>query len=193
MLRQRDTLVPMIFMSDGTHLLNFAGRKKEWPVYMTIGKLSSKIHQMPSTHTIVMVTLLPSSNNNWNIPPQLLNEKRQTNQGMLNEVLQRVLRPLTCIQNVNAEIGYYNVLGSDGNFRHCKPAVVAWLAEYPEYSNRHHLKRLACFLCKCPKKELGDYVPSDKQYPRSDHNLYGTLSDANTKADDAERSLRHVH
>jgi hypothetical protein len=112
---------------------------------------------------------------------------------MLNEVLRQVLWPLTGIQNVNAEIGYYNVLGSDGNFRHCKPAFAAWLAEYPEYCKRHHLKRLACFWCKCPKNELGDYVPSDKQYPRSDHNLYGTLSDANTKADDAERSSRHVN
>jgi hypothetical protein len=69
----------MIFMSDGTHLSNFAGRKKEQPVYMTIGKLSSKIRQMPSTHTVVMVTLLPSPNNNWNIPPKLPNEQRQTN------------------------------------------------------------------------------------------------------------------
>jgi len=28
-----DTLVPLIFMYNGTHLSNFAGDKKEWPVY----------------------------------------------------------------------------------------------------------------------------------------------------------------
>jgi len=27
-----ETLVTMIFMSDGTHLSNFAGDKTEWPV-----------------------------------------------------------------------------------------------------------------------------------------------------------------
>jgi len=54
-------------MSDGTHHLNFAGDKNEWPVYMTIGNLSSKIRQMPSTHTIVMVTHLPIPFKNRNI------------------------------------------------------------------------------------------------------------------------------
>jgi hypothetical protein len=45
----------------------------------------------------------------------------------------------------------------------------------------------------CPKNELGEYVPSDKQLPQWDHNLYRTLSDANTKAADAKLSSRHVH
>ena len=53
-----DTLVPFIFKSNGTHLSNFAGDKKEWPVYMTIGNLSSKIRQTSSMHSVVMVTLL---------------------------------------------------------------------------------------------------------------------------------------
>jgi hypothetical protein len=32
MLRLGYTLVPMIFMSNGTHLSNIAGDTKEWPV-----------------------------------------------------------------------------------------------------------------------------------------------------------------
>jgi hypothetical protein len=40
---------------------------------------------------------------------------------------------------------------------------------------------------------LENYVPSDKQHPRRDHNLDRTLSDANTKAADAELSLHLVH
>jgi hypothetical protein len=32
-------VVPLVFMSDATHLTNFAGDKKAWPVYMTIGNL----------------------------------------------------------------------------------------------------------------------------------------------------------
>jgi len=41
--------------------------------------------------------------------------------------------------------------------------------------------------------ELGDYVPPDEEHPWRDHNLYRTLSDANTKAADAELLSRHVH
>jgi len=74
-LRVGDTLVPLIFMSDGTHLWNFAGDKKDWPVYMTIGNLSSKLRQMPSTHSIVMVALLRIPIKNRNIPQKRLNEQ----------------------------------------------------------------------------------------------------------------------
>ena len=112
---------------------------------------------------------------------------------MLNEVLWRLLQPLTFKQNPSAGSGYYNVLCAEGNFRRCKPVLVAWLADCPEYTDLHHLERHVCFRCECPKSELGDYVHPDKQNPRWDHNLYRMLSDANTKAADAELSLRHVH
>jgi hypothetical protein len=149
-------------MSDGTHLSNFAGDKKEWPVYMTIGNLSSKLRQMPSTHSVVMVALLPIPIKNRNIPQKRLDEQRHTNREVLNEVLRRVLQPLTFKQNPSAESGYYNVLCADGNFRRCKPVLAAWLADCPEYSDVHHLERHVCFWCECPKNELGDYVPPDK-------------------------------
>ena len=112
---------------------------------------------------------------------------------MLNEVLRRVLQPLTLKQNPNAKSGYYNFLYADGNSRHCKPIIAAWLADCPEYSYLHHLERHVCFWCERPKNELGDNVPPDKQDPRQDHNLYRILGDANTKAADAELSSRHVH
>ena len=79
MLRVGGTLLPWICMSDGTHLSNFAGDTKKWPVYMTISNLSSKIHQMPSTHTILMVTLLRIPIKNCNIPQKRLDEQRHTN------------------------------------------------------------------------------------------------------------------
>jgi len=68
----------MIFMSDGTHLSNIAGNEKEWPVYMTIGNRYSEIRQLPSTHTVVMVALLPMPINNHNIPQKQLDAQRQT-------------------------------------------------------------------------------------------------------------------
>jgi hypothetical protein len=115
-LRLGYTLIPVIFMSDGTHLSNFAGDKKEWPVYMTIGNLSSKIRQMPSAHTIVMVALLPIAIKNHNIPQKRLDDQQQTNREVLNEVLWRVLQPLTFKLNPSAESEYPNVLCADGHF-----------------------------------------------------------------------------
>ena len=82
------TLVPLIVMSNGTHLSNFAGDTKEWPVYMTSGNVASIICQMGSTHTVGMVALLPITIKYRNIPQQRLVEHWQTNLEVLNKVLQ---------------------------------------------------------------------------------------------------------
>jgi hypothetical protein len=140
-----------------------------------------------------MVALLLIPNKNHNIPQKRLDKQLQTNREVLNEGLRRVLKPLTFKLYPSAESGYYNVLCADGNFTRCKPVLAAWLPDSPEYSDLHYLERHVCFWCKCPKNELGDCVPSDKQHPWRDQNLYRTLSDANTEPADAELSSRHVH
>jgi hypothetical protein len=116
-------------MSTGTHLSNFAGHKKGGPVYMSVSNLSSKIYQMSSTHSVVMVALLPIPFKNHNIPPKWLDEQRQTNQEVLYDVLQRVLQPFTFKQTPSAESGYYNILCADGNFTHCKLVLAVGLAD----------------------------------------------------------------
>jgi hypothetical protein len=166
-----ETLVPFIFLSNGTHLSNFAGDKKQWTVYMTVGNQSLEIRPMSSTHSIVMVALLPIPIKNRNIPQKRLDEQRQTNRPVLKEVLTRVLKHLTCKHNPSTESGYYNALCADGNFKRCKPVLAASLADYPEYSDQHNLERPVCFRCECPKNEIGDYVPPGKQHPRRNHNL----------------------
>jgi len=67
--------LPLIVMSDVIHLSSFAGNKEEWPVYMKIGNLSSKMRQMPSKHSVVMVALLPIPIKNRNILRERLDEQ----------------------------------------------------------------------------------------------------------------------
>ena len=160
---------------------------------MTIDNVSAKIGQMPSMHSVVMVALLPIPIKNRNIPQMRLDQQRQTSREVLNEVLQRLLKPLNFDQNRSAQCGYLKVLCADGNFRRCKPVLAAWFADCAEYSDLPHLQWHVCFWCECPKNELGDYVPSDKQHPQRDHNLYGMLSDVNTMAANAKLSSRLVH
>jgi hypothetical protein len=158
-------------MSNRTHLSNFAGDMKVWPVYLTIPNLASKICQMPSTHTIVMVALLPIPITNRIIPHKRLPEPQQTNRDALNEVLWLGLQPLTFKLNPSAESGYYKVLCADGNFGCCKPLLPGWLPDFADYCDIHHLERHTCFRCECPKNEFGDYIPSDKQHPWWNHIL----------------------
>jgi len=141
-------------MSNGTHLLSFAGVKTEWPVYMTIGNQCLKIRQMPSTHSIRMVTLLPIPIENRNIPQKGLDEQWQTNREVLNKVHRQLLQPLTFKQHPSARSRYYNVLCADGNFRRCELVLAAWLADCSKYSHQHHLQRHVCFSCECPKYDI---------------------------------------
>jgi hypothetical protein len=127
-------------MSDGRHLSNLPGDKKEWPVYMTIENLSLKLRQMDSMHSIVMLAPLPIPIKNGNFPEKWLDEQRHTNREVLKEILQRVLQSLTFKHYPSDESAYYNVLCADGNFRHCKPVLAAWLADCPEYRDLHHLE-----------------------------------------------------
>jgi len=53
------TLVPVIFASDTTHLTNFSGDGKLWPIYMSIGNIPSSIRQKPNQRAWVLVVLLP--------------------------------------------------------------------------------------------------------------------------------------
>jgi len=162
-LRVGDTLVPLIFMSDRTHVSNIARDMIEWPAYMTIRNLTSKICQMPPMHNVLMAALLRIPLKNHNIPLKWLDEQRRTNWEVLNEVLRRVLQPLTFKPNPGAESGYYNVLCPDGNFRLCKPVIAAWFEDCPECSDLHHLERHVSVWWDCPKNELRDYVPPNKQ------------------------------
>jgi len=148
---------------------------------------------MPCTNKVKIFALRSIPIKNRKIPPKRLDVQCWTNREVLNEVLWRVLQLLTFKQNPSAKSGHYNDLCADGNFRHCKPVLAAWLPDCPKHSNQHHREWHVCFRCECSQNELGDYLPPDKQHPRQDHNLYRTLSDANSKAANAELLSRQVH
>src|SRR5690348_17207307 len=56
----RRTMIPLIFMSDTTHLTNYSGGKQVWLIYMTIGNISSEIRQKPSQMTSITIALIPN-------------------------------------------------------------------------------------------------------------------------------------
>jgi len=138
-LRVRDTLNHIIFMFDRKYLSKFPGDEKERHVYMTIGNQSWKIRQIPSTHSVVMVSLVLIPIINCNSAQTLLDEQRHTCRSVLNIELRRVLCPLTFQQNPSARRGYYQDICADDNIRCCKPVIAAFLIDCPEYSDFHHL------------------------------------------------------
>src|SRR5437879_9362484 len=87
------TIVPIIGMSDQTHLSNFSGDKKAWPIYITLGNLPATRRNTPGSMVVLLLVLLP-------IPPKFSKSssadklQRQINADTLHGVFDLILEPL---------------------------------------------------------------------------------------------------
>jgi hypothetical protein len=53
------TLLPVLLGSDKTHLTVFAGDKKAWPLYLSLGNIKSSFCNKPRNHAWVLGAYLP--------------------------------------------------------------------------------------------------------------------------------------
>jgi hypothetical protein len=60
-------------LSDQTHLTNFSGDKKAWPVYVTIGNILSRTRNSPVKMPILLLALLP-------VPPKFMGESARADE-----------------------------------------------------------------------------------------------------------------
>ena len=163
------TLVPVIGMSDQTHLTNFSGDKKAWPVYLTIGNIRSKTRNCPSKMAIILVALLP-------VPPKFASKKakirstqRMTNDEILEGVFSLILEPLGAIAKFGKEMNC-----SDGMVRQCFLVLAAWIADQAENETLHGLKRMSCVVCEVPVERLGSNA--GEVYPTRDYEKYTAIA-----------------
>src|SRR2546421_9909028 len=103
-------LVPIIYSSDQTHLTDFSGDKKVWPIYITIGNLPSTIQNAPRNHYILLLALLP-------VPPKkafLTASTIARVNTVIQEALHDVLHLLKALFGTGIEI-----YCSDRHIQHC--------------------------------------------------------------------------
>jgi len=114
------TLVLILFTSDTTHLTNFSGDGKVWPLYMSIGNIRSSIRNKPTSHACIPVAILPNSSKHikkvlgWS-------EMKQEHETMqvLHDLLKFVLRLL-----LNSARDGHNIKYEDEIVRRCYFQVV---------------------------------------------------------------------
>jgi hypothetical protein len=176
----------MIFLSDATHLTNFSGDKKAWPVYMTIGNLSAAVRMAPSQHGILLIALLPIPIKMRDVPISIYNNQKEHNRTIQQHVLRHILGPL---MDENRRMFYARC--ADGFFRRCIASPAAWIADYPEHRDLHNVKNGFCYWCECPREEMGEFPA--KPYGRRDHNVYRMLSESNTPAAKARLARHSIH
>ena len=187
-------LVPIMLLSDSTHLTSYVGDKKIWPVYMTIGNLSSTVRMKPKSHSVVMIALLPEKFKHSEQIGITKTAQASWDHQIIHEVLKVVLQPLfDHSRNVDpndlSPSPYFHALCGDGYWRQCFPRVAAWLADYPEHMALQSLTANSCPWCEVPYSKLGEF-PS--QYPRRNHLEYMRLFHNNGPRRDGLLTARGV-
>src|SRR5205807_6416026 len=159
------TLVPIIGLSDQTHLTNFSGDKKAWPVYMTVGNILSRTRNSPVKMPVLLLALLP-------VPPKFTGEsaradetQRQINADVLQAVFDLIFAPLQPVAQEGTVMDY-----SDGKTRLCFPILSAWIADHAKHATLHGISSKACSKCEVSDKDLGEY--SRLPYKSRDYTLY---------------------
>ena len=158
-------LVPVIFASDATHLTNFSGDGKLWPVYMSIGNIPSRIRQKATSHAWIPVVLL-------SVTPKRVHKKagwsaaKQERESLeiTHVLLKFILGPIsdTAENGITARC-------EDGVVRKCYIRVAAWLGDHMENCTIHAIYNTRCGICECPTAELGNHGHSNR---RRDHKIY---------------------
>ncbi|KAF8432615.1 hypothetical protein BGX38DRAFT_1077160, partial [Terfezia claveryi] len=145
------TLVPVLLASDQTHLTNFSGDKKLWPLYMSIGNIKSSMRNKPTMNAWIPIALLP-------IPPKRLDkipgnptEAQELDAlQVTHEILSSILSPLA-----DASQQGIDMVCCDEKVRKCVPRLSAWLADHMENVMIHGILSNRCPVCIAPPNEFG--------------------------------------
>ncbi|KAF8430917.1 hypothetical protein BGX38DRAFT_1077355, partial [Terfezia claveryi] len=141
------TLVPILLASDETHLTNFSGDKKLWPVYMSIGNIRSSIRNTHTMHAWIPIALLPIGLKRVNKIPGYSVETQEIHAlQTIHKVLTHLLQPLS---DARCQKGYKMVC-ADGNIRLCFPKLFCWLADHMENATIHGIASNHCPTCITP-------------------------------------------
>jgi hypothetical protein len=158
----------MISASDTTHLTNFSGKKKTWPIYITIRIIISKTGNSPSSMALLLLALL-------SVPPKLKDNSGEAEESLAKnlDTIHRVLEKIFTALQRHGKDGV--VLGcADGNRRLCFPILCGWIADHMEHVYLHNTKNNACSKCEVPLEWLGR--PSAwQEHPKHDHDEYQLL------------------
>jgi len=150
------TLVPIIGTSDQTHLSNFSGDNKAWPVYITLGNLLLASLHSPESMAVLLLALLP-------LPSKLSKStkadqyQRQVNAATLQDVFEFTFALLqhTPLDGVPTACAY-------GKGRSCFSILSAWVADHLGNMTLHGLKSNASPTCKMPVGKLGTNMEEDR-------------------------------
>ena len=189
-------MVPIILTSDETHLTNFSGDKKAWPIYLTIENLPLTIRSKLSQLATVLLALLPVPPKIGDVPTMVAKQYAQIKLEALHQAIRNILQPLKDISSEGLQMEC-----ADLQQRQCYPILAAWLTDHMEYIDIFCIKKDCCPVCEVSSKQLGmslAELQADNLRPlrRRDYQRYirlqQTILDDSTSAQRREVSIHNL-
>jgi hypothetical protein len=156
-----------LLASDETHLTNFSGDKKVWPVYMSLGNIRSATRNAPTKQAWLPIALLPVGPKRVNkIPGYTIDTQEIQALQTVHDVLAHMLKPLSTAECQQG----YEMVCADGNVRLCFPKLFCWMADHMENATIHGIASNRCPTCTIPTEKLGEYL--ETLFPTRSHADY---------------------
>lgn len=148
LLAKGATVVPFILSTDTTQLVHF-GKRKAYPVYLTIGNISKSVRSRPSERAWLLIGYIPVPELNWITDVE---DKREAKWELYHTCMTHLVAPLRQVANVGVE-----VVCADGGVRCIHPILAAHVADFPEQLTIASTIRTGCPICLVPPDKRGDY------------------------------------
>ncbi|KII83546.1 hypothetical protein PLICRDRAFT_58393 [Plicaturopsis crispa FD-325 SS-3] len=148
-LPEGSVLAPIILASDKTHLSQFRGDQKAWPVYLTIGNISKEVRRQPSSRAMVLIGYIPVAKLEcWTAGTATRGNAAQR---LYHHCMRTILEPL-----VKAGTEGLEILCADGIIRLVFAILAVYMADHPEQCLVTCCKENRCPRCVVDASELGD-------------------------------------
>ena len=153
----RSTLLPILLVSDQTHLTNFSGNKKLWPVYLTLANIHLSICNKPQSQAWILVAFLP-------IPPKRVPNLREFSEAQQSRLALQVIHGaisyiLSPLSNTETADKGLPILYVDETLRHCFLRLsTRWLADHMENCNIYGINTDRCITCLTPPNAFRDFA-----------------------------------
>ncbi|KAF8536741.1 hypothetical protein BDD12DRAFT_747561 [Trichophaea hybrida] len=159
-----DTVIPLICSSDETHLINYSGDKKGWPMYLTLRNIHSSIRTRPKWPAKIILALLSIPPNPQGTPTERLSIKKSRSM-ILHDTMHEVMSPLRQYQEGISTSKLSDC--ADGKMRRCWHILASWVADHMEHANVMATMLNSCLRCTVLTGELGEYKQPHEMNPRN--------------------------
>jgi hypothetical protein len=115
-------LIPLVIGSDKTHLTDFAGDRKAWPIYLSLGNISMKARRTRSLNAWIIIGYIPVVT--WNAPTAI---RTTLSSRLFHQCSKIIFRSI-----IDPGLRGIKLADSLGAVRNCFPRLAAWLSDNPE-------------------------------------------------------------